>query len=128
MWFGGLRLTRGSDVYILGRWRELYPILLESIEDIRKQGHICVLFKFQAPLLYQIHNLLQDLHKRSCSASVLTSLGIYLLLRITTSTCMKSLVPTCLWNEVAHLSINMSRRPSDKNITFGSFVKILFLI
>ena len=37
-------------------------------------------------------------------------------------TCMKSLLPIYWWKGEPHLSINMSRRPSERNIALGRFV------
>lgn len=57
-----------------------------------------------------------------------TSGCMVLLLRITTSTCMKSLLPMLTWKDVAHLSMSMSSKPSAKNITFASLVSRRFRI
>jgi len=125
-----LRLHLWRHTLERGRgWWKLDSGLFERRIDIKEKRYffsVC-LFKPESPLLHEINNLLDNLHK-SQHFSRFTSWGICLLFRITIKTCIKSFVPICLWKGVAHLSIKKSSKPSDRNITLGSFVRIRFLI
>jgi hypothetical protein len=134
-WLGhwGWRLIDSLNFWFLGHRRELDSILLQGRVDIVEKWQCIPLFFFKSdsPLLNQIHNFLKNLqkiHEIMVESQSYTSGCMVLLLRITTSTCMKSLLPMLTWKDVAHLSMSMSSKPSAKNITFASLVSRRFRI